>query len=203
MTSEKDNILKSAQKIFLQEGFYKTPMAEIAAEMKISKKTIYKHFSSKEELVRESLLNFISQNNLSLSELIKKDSNAVEKCFRMFQLLSQMLGKISGKFINDIRNYMPELWKEIDKVRTKILYSNLKVIIEQGQSEGYFIITESEMLISIFIVSIRGVLNPDALISHNLSPSKTAETIIEILLCGILTEKGRKIFEKLKTGESK
>jgi AcrR family transcriptional regulator len=36
----------------MNNGFHKTTMDEIAKELRISKKTIYKHFSSKDELVR-------------------------------------------------------------------------------------------------------------------------------------------------------
>lgn len=203
MTVERENILKSAQKIFMREGFYKTPVDEIAFELKISKKTIYKNFSSKEELIREALLNFLSKTHDNISILVSSDANAVEKSFKMFGYVSNMLVNISENFISDIKNYMPDLWKEIDNIRSRILYKNLKSIIEQGQIEGFFIGTESDVLVTIFIISIRGVVNPDSLISNKLSPAKAAESIIEILMNGILTAKGKKVFEKLKTGAKK
>ena len=99
---------------------------------------------------------------------------------------------------------MPDLWNEIDRIRTKILYPNLKAIIEQGQHEGYFIDTErSDALVALFIISIRGVINPDALLENKLTPVKAARSIIELLINGILTDKGRKLFTKLKSGETK
>lgn len=203
MNEEKEKILIGAQKIFLAEGFYKTPMDDIAAHLKISKKTIYKHFSSKEEIVRESLMHYIAGNNKPIMEIVTSSSNAVEKLFSMFSFVSSILISISEQFVMDIRDYMPDLWKEIDKIRAKILFENLKIIIEQGQQEEVVIETPSEILIGAFIASIRGVINPDVLISNHMSPVKAAESIIEILLNGILTPKGRKIFVKLKSGENK
>ena len=203
MTQEKENILLGAQKIFLREGFYKTPMDDIAAYLKISKKTIYKHFSSKDEIVRESLIRYISENHKHISAIVSSDNNAVEKLFSMFRFVSSILICISEQFVMDIRNYMPDLWTEIDKIRAKILFENLKIIIEQGQREEVIIETRSEILISAFIASIRGVINPDVLISNKMSPVKAAESVIEILLNGILTAKGRKIFVKLKSGAGK
>ncbi|MFH2133316.1 MAG: TetR/AcrR family transcriptional regulator [bacterium] len=202
MISEKKSILESAQRIFLQKGFYKTPLDEIAADLKISKKTIYKHFCSKNELVRKSLLNFMETNQQTVSELVSEETNAVEKCFCLFQFLSTMLATISDHFIHNIRDYMPDLWNEVDKIRTSILYPNLKAIIEQGQREGFFIEIESELAITVFVTSIRGVLNPDVLISKQFSLVETARSIVEILLGGILTEKGRTVFENLKTRNS-
>jgi AcrR family transcriptional regulator len=204
MNQDKERILKHSRELFLREGFYKTTMDEIAARLRISKKTIYKNFVSKDELVREALMNFVLCNQQKIRDLLNSDINAVEKCFRMFSYVGAMLLQISENFINDIRNFMPDLWDEIDRVRTKILYSNLKSIIEQGQKEGYFIESQnSDTLVVSFIVSIRGVLNPDSIIENKLVPAKAAESIIELLMNGISTDKGRKLFMKLKSGENK
>lgn len=203
MNQNKERILEHSRELFLREGFNKTTMDVIASRLKISKKTIYKYFSSKDELVRESLMNFVTGNQQKIKLLIEVDTNAVEKCFNMFSYVGSMLINISENFFNDIRNFQPELWTKIDQVRTKILYQNLKLIVEQGQKEGYIIDTQSETLVVSFIISIRGILNPDSLIENKLSPSKAMHTIIEILMNGILTDKGRKIFMKLKSGENK
>lgn len=203
MNNDKERILELAREIFLQEGFYKTSLDGIAQQLRISKKTIYKHFKSKDELVRDSIINFIRQINHNTSKLISADHNSVEKLYNMFNNVARILLKVSEKFLSDIKNYMPDLWEEIDRNRTKILYANLKVLIEQGQNEGYFVNTQSDVLVSAFVVSIRGIINPDILINNKLTPAKALDSIVEILMNGILTEKGRKIFLKLKSGESK
>jgi len=45
-----DEILKAAEKVFLSKGFLKSTMDEIADEAALSKPTIYKFFSTKEDL---------------------------------------------------------------------------------------------------------------------------------------------------------
>ena len=50
----KDQILIKATDMFLTLGFKSVTMDEIATEMGISKKTIYKYFSNKELLIEES-----------------------------------------------------------------------------------------------------------------------------------------------------
>ena len=42
--NEKEKILVVADKLFRENGLYKTSMDELAALLQISKKTIYKHF---------------------------------------------------------------------------------------------------------------------------------------------------------------
>ena len=49
----KDRILTRAEEMFLKSGYSKVTMDEIASNLGMSKKTLYKYFSSKEELVKE------------------------------------------------------------------------------------------------------------------------------------------------------
>ena len=49
----KDKIIKKATDMFLKLGFKSVTMDDIACEMCISKKTIYKYFSNKETLIEE------------------------------------------------------------------------------------------------------------------------------------------------------
>ena len=51
--STKERIVGIATEIFTKQGFSKTTMDELSAKIGISKKTLYKHFDSKERLVRE------------------------------------------------------------------------------------------------------------------------------------------------------
>ena len=47
----KEKIIKKATDMFLKLGFKSVTMDDIACEMCISKKTIYKYFSNKEKLI--------------------------------------------------------------------------------------------------------------------------------------------------------
>src|SRR5271165_330252 len=44
-------ILKTAEEVFLEKGYYETSMDEIAARVGVAKGTVYLHFPGKEELV--------------------------------------------------------------------------------------------------------------------------------------------------------
>ena len=50
MSSQKEEIATSFQKHFEHFGYKKTSVDDIARELKISKKTIYQHFNTKEEI---------------------------------------------------------------------------------------------------------------------------------------------------------
>jgi TetR/AcrR family transcriptional repressor of mexJK operon len=48
--AKREAILKGAKRVFLKDGFAGSSMDAVAAEAKVSKMTVYRHFGSKEEL---------------------------------------------------------------------------------------------------------------------------------------------------------
>lgn len=200
MNEEKEKIINFAAQKFMTEGFYKTTMDEIAAEMHISKKTIYKNFPSKEELVKTIAKRFLNENAGRIEEVINAKCNAVEKLVRIFEAVGKIIVKVNDRMLSDIHHYSPEHWKEIDDYRTKKMTSFLTNIISQGQKEGYFLKLRPEILITVFITSVRAVVNPEFIINNRFTMIEALKGAIEILMNGIMTEKGKKIFKKLNYG---
>ena len=52
-------ILEAARQVFLAEGFVGTSMDQVAATAAVSKQTVYKHFSDKEALFREVVMEVV------------------------------------------------------------------------------------------------------------------------------------------------
>ena len=107
---EKQKILEGSSRIFLFEGFYKTPMDEIAGQLKVSKKTIYKYFDSKETLIKEVVDNFLLKNKSIIQKIIDADNDAVTKSFKLFQHLGRLLLNLAclnrkGTALNDTLNF--------------------------------------------------------------------------------------------------
>jgi AcrR family transcriptional regulator len=200
MNEEKEKILSFASQKFMREGFYKTTIDEIASEMHMSKKTIYRNFSSKEELVKAVVKKFFDENVLRIDEVLNIECNAVEKLVKLFEVVGTILAKVNDKILSDIHHYAPEHWKEIDDLRTKKMTSFLTNIISQGQNEGYFLEMKPEILITVFIASVRAVVNPEFTINNRFTMIEALRGAIEILMNGIMTEKGKKIFKKLNYG---
>ena len=64
--SKKEEILKASIQIFVDEGFDRPSMDSIAAHARVSKRTLYKHFSSKRALLDQIVLCLINENQNSL-----------------------------------------------------------------------------------------------------------------------------------------
>lgn len=200
---ERAKILGYATEIFLREGFYKTSMDEIAARLHMSKKTIYKNFPSKEDLVKEVMRTHLHFTIKRVKEHINNESSAVQKMFDIFTIVGENILKVNEKMIMDLQFYSPEVWKEVDDFRTRQINHNLAKIFEQGKAEGCFLNIKTEIILSVFVASIRSIVNPAFAINSGVSLQEAFLAIIEILMNGIMNEKGKKIFNKLKNGVTK
>ena len=194
--SERDKIFNYAKSLFLKEGFYKITMDNLAAGLKVSKKTIYKYFSSKEVLIESIVESIKNEVSGKLDNIRKSNDNAVLKLINLNKLLSKMLIELDDRWINDLRIHLPSLWKEIDEFRTKRLNGTFSTIINEGQKGKLIKNIPAEMVVMIFLSTLRGVINNEFLLNSKFSYKDAIETSLRILFTGILTAKGQKVFQK-------
>lgn len=197
INNEKEKILEYSLNKFLKEGFYKTSMDTVATELHMSKKTIYKHFPTKELLVTAIVDRFTSTVSSHIESVIRTETNSLTKAFRLFEIMGSVAMKLSDTWVKDIRIHMPKLWEKIDEFRTKRANAVLGSIIKQGQEEGMIINKPSELIIHLFVNAIRSIVNPDFLFYQKFNYSEAFNHTFEILFNGILTPKGKKQFDKI------
>lgn len=197
MDEVKKNILIHSREKFLKEGFYKISMDEIASDLKISKKTIYKYFSSKENLVEEAVEMHREEIRRNIEGIIKTQDNAIVKIITLMSLVGHFVSKISDRFIVDLQRHLPDIWRQTDEFRTKMITKNITMLINQGKKEGYFIDRPTEMIMTIYVAAIRAIVNPEFIIHNNFSFKQAMEYTFDILINGISTSKGKKEFSNI------
>ncbi len=183
----------STQKFF-KEGFQNITMDDLATDLQISKKTIYKYFASKKCLIETISDGFTNNAAKEIGNVINSHQNAVVKIIGMMKFFSKMTGLISEQLISDLQRKLPWLWKRIDEFRAKMMYKNLTLIVDQGKKEGLIRDYPTEIIITLVISSIRSIINPNFLINNNFSMQTAFITCFDILFGGILTDEGKKIF---------
>jgi len=186
-------ILEAARGQFIQFGFSQTTVDEIASSLGISKATLYKYFSSKEQLLREIVFGLLRSIEAGVDAITQDErKDFVEKLGEMLSFIGMKLAGISGLLTIDIQRNAPEIWREIDEFRRERILSKLKRIIQEGVENGVFRPDfNQDLLVLMYITLIQSIMNPATLVQFSLSFSEGFEIIIRIVLEGILAEKGR------------
>lgn len=196
--AEKEKILKFTQNKFINEGFYKTTMDEIASELQVSKKTIYKYFPSKENLVQEISENFISCATSDVEIILKSRDNVVVKFVKLLNMYSNTMMCHSDKWYRDLQVHMPYVWQKVDGFRTEKIFSIVKVLLEQGRKEKLIAPYPPEIIIASFVNTIRAIVNPEFILRNKFSMQEAFKYSFEMLLNGILTQQGKEKYLKTK-----
>jgi len=189
-------IIEQVEEKFFKEGFYKTTMDEVASDLGMSKKTIYKFFPSKEDLIAAIAKHFMSKMKSKIIPALNSNKNAIEKLNELIGILASASEKISPKRFDELRKYFPSLWIEIDKFRTKMMFENITKVINQGKAEGLFIDYPTVIVMNVLVSSVRNIVNPDFILNNSYSLIEAARFTFKIIIGGILTEKGKKVFNK-------
>lgn len=192
MTNEiKEKILKEAGELFHTYGYKRVSMEEIAAKSKVSKKTLYAVFSSKNEIMRASLESVTGSLIQQMSELLDK-ALPIEKTFREFSHIIQKIRfALSKPMLNDLKD-MPDLFAIVDEKRKKIINKFegvLKENIKKGEVKRGL---NTSIFMNVLMSSVETLVNPSKMIELNISPSDLIEQIISILFFGIYKNDGGK-----------
>ncbi|MBS1514195.1 MAG: TetR/AcrR family transcriptional regulator [Bacteroidetes bacterium] len=199
MLNDKQKIIDYSGRVFFKEGFYKITLNEIASGLMISKNTIYKHFKSKDELLQEVVNVFLAGMYEGITKIAESNTNSVNKFISLLNFASGKLAQHSPKWHNDLKIYAPDLWQKIDDFRKERLHGFLSKVILQGQKEELVEKFPPPIIIEIFISSVRSVINPYFLTSSDLSYQLAAKSVFDILLNGILTKKGKKVYKNFSS----
>jgi len=200
MEDEKIKIIQFSLDKFLKEGFYKVTMDQIASDLKMSKKTIYKYFPSKENLVQETVEFMKGYISASIIKIIDSNDNAVVKVVGLVKVISDLWMNVKEKMLVELERHYPKIWQGIDEFRIMMMNRNLTILFEQGKKEGLIKNYPSEIIRTVFMGAVRAVVNPEFFINSHLSLNNAVEMSFEIMLNGLLTEKGKEIFFESKSG---
>jgi AcrR family transcriptional regulator len=196
---ERLKILNFSQAQFVASGFHNTTMDQIAREMKISKKTIYKHFNTKDDLIRACIEQISSGVKKSIEQIVGSGTTSVEKLYSIGRVLLNVTLKINDKWLKDLKTHYFFIWEELERFREVNINKNFSSIIKQGQEEGYIVDYPPKAILTIIRSSMQAVINPEFLINNSISAQEAAKITLNIIFNGILTKKGKKLYKTLQT----
>lgn len=198
MNEEREKILNAAESLYSQKGFYKTTVEELARSLRMSKKTIYKHFPGKKEILHAVVARVKEDIRKQYNQILATNNDPVTKAYYIFQSVSNRSQKLSKQWLSDLKMYEQETWLGIEEFRREFILNTLINLIIEGQKQALIIDAPPILIVNIILSGANGVIQPEFLINTNISVTNAIQTTLDILFRGILTKKGRQILKKLK-----
>jgi AcrR family transcriptional regulator len=193
----KERILEKANELFMRYGIRSITMDEIAAQLGISKKTIYQFYADKDEIVEAVVGQEIKRNELECVHFRSDSENAVHEIFMAMQQTEEMLKGMNPLIMYDLEKHHPKAFKKFKDHKHQFFFKVIKENLQRGVDEELY---RPEINIDVVgkhrIESVFMAFNQD-IFPHNRYHAK--DVLYEIgylFLYGVATMKGRKMIEK-------
>ena len=189
---ERDRIMEKARERFLHYGFVKVTLGEIASDLGMSKKTLYKHFESKEFLLKEVMRSIIRSMSERMEKVVSSDLPFETKAKTILTDIGTTLGTFSRQLQTDIQRHVPDLWAEIEEFRRRQILDKMDRMFQQGIRENVFRRDlNPDIFLLVFMSAVQGIINPTVLANRSFSAAEAFAAILGILFEGALSEHSR------------
>lgn len=200
----KNDLLEGISDLFLKYGLRSTSMDDIANHLKISKKTLYLHFTNKDDVVEQVMLFRREQRMKNMDTEGLKKLNSIEITQKIKDFIITDLGSRMPANYYDMRKYHPEVYQKISEQDEALTKKFLVTLLDDGIQNQYFKKDiDKELQLYLLGTQLYFLREPDA-INHLLYPLSTIiSTVFSNFIYAISSEKGIKELERLtlKTNE--
>ena len=193
----KQRIQKTAHDLVMQYSIRSVSMDDIAANLGMSKKTIYQYFKDKDELVESVVDDVIETNQCICNNDREKADNAVHEIFLVMDMMVEMFKTMNPSILFDMQKYHPAAFRKFQKHRNEYLYDVCRQNLERGIREELFrpeinVVTMARYRVETMLTAF----NPEFQRSVKQSLLEIEEEIIIHYLFGLVTQKGYKLVLK-------
>ncbi|MGH8046288.1 MAG: TetR/AcrR family transcriptional regulator [Chthoniobacterales bacterium] len=186
-------IIKGARRHFLAHGFRGVTMDDLAAELGMSKKTLYTHFRSKTALLEAVLADKFGEVEAELSAVTGDERfQFPERLHALLACVRKHTEEVQPPFMRDVAREMPELFEKVRAHRRSMIHRHFASVLREGVAAGMIRSDVPERIMIEFLVGAAdSIVNPQKLTELGLTARAAFTEIIILFLEGVMTGQGR------------
>ena len=138
MEETEKRILEGALHQFLVYGIRSVTMDDVARELGISKKTLYRFVTNKADLVAKCVQFTFWQIKNSLEDISSKSTNAIDELFEFDAQMMEVMKAQKPMIINQLRRYYPETHHWLNTNRKDLMLALTERNLEKGVKQGMY-----------------------------------------------------------------
>lgn len=195
----KDRILQGAQELFFKYGIKSITMDDIAKHLAISKKTIYKYYADKNEVVEAMTTQLMKKNEKEFQAIANESTNVVEEVFTMMKHMSAMFSQMNSNLFYDMQKYHSNSWKLFKDFKEECIERMVEESVKRGISQGLVRSDiNSKIVARLRMEQVEMGFNPNAFPPNKFKIIDVQLALLDHFLHGICTLKGHKLINKYK-----
>jgi len=190
-------IITQVGKLYHRYGIKSVTMDDVAKHLGISKKTLYEHFTDKEDIVRRVLMLELVSRDEDFKKIESDRLNAIEELFEVYKRIKCVFRDYNPSMEYDIRKYYPDLFLKIRDSRRKRMLEASYNNMTKGKKEGlYRSDLNTRILSRLHTLRIENLFENDMFTLEEIVSFKVFHELFVYHLNGILSDKGREFFQR-------
>lgn len=172
-------------------------MDDIASDIGISKKTIYKHFSTKELLLNITLTHFLKREKKVIAKINQESENAVDEIITIGRHIVKMARSLKPTLVFDLKKYHAKNWEIVEEHHTKYIRKIISNNLERGIKEKFFRADLNPEIISmLYVAKSLLIANESTFSEEGMGMDTLLKEHLLYHLYGVLSEEGLKLVNK-------
>jgi AcrR family transcriptional regulator len=192
-----NRILSAAEVLFCRFGIKGVTMDDIARQLGMSKKTLYKEFEDKNAMIVALVDSSIRAHHENTLYFEKTSQNAVDEILQLMRYMGSIFGSVNPNVFYDMQRYHPEAWQHFRMFREQQILQYIIRNLEKGREQGLY---RADINIKILAVlrmeQLELALNPAVFPPERFNISEVNVQLLDHFLHGICTLKGHKLINK-------
>lgn len=204
MTKEQDEkarkIISAATGVFMRYGIKSVNMDDIARHLGVSKKTLYKYVSDKNDLVTRAFDMHCQVEDEEINKIHSLELNAIDEMFEVQRMVITMVKDLHPSVLYDMQKYHPEQMKRMEESRHHTVSTTMIRNMEKGMKEGlYRDDLKPDIVAALYVSAIETFFRKVAFDETEYSFQDLYLELFRLHIRGIASEKGiRYLVEKMR-----
>ncbi len=174
-------------------------MDDIAAHLGMSKKTIYRHFKDKDEIINNLCKKDYACHRENLLKITSSSRNPIEEIFLSMKYMKCVFNQVNAILFYDLRKYHPHAWNQFREFKEKNILKVVENNIRKGVRKGlYRKNLDPTLMARLRIGEVEMAMDPEIFPPDYCDLHKVQLAMLEHFLYGIVTLKGYKMIHKYK-----
>lgn len=171
-------------------------MDSVAAELGISKRTLYEKFVSKSQMVIEVLDLKRSQHHTLYETYLEQSTNVMEAAIKMFKHHQEFLISLNPAFFQEMDTLFPEV-RETFRKNSDMQKEHALKCFHRGVEQGvYRTDVNYEVFLAIQSLQSEALKRMEELFPPDMTLHEVSETMFLLMLRSIATTKGLELLER-------
>ena len=191
-------ILTKSFGLFKHYGYKSVSMDDVAGQLNISKKTLYQHFSSKDELLAAGVKKLIGELNIDIRKISDSNGYPLIKISKIYHRLLEEFYGMDLVYIHTLEKYTTKASEEVTSFKQTLISDYTRPLLKEASKKGcireeldidLFIRSRLDCIDKLYVSFVKGM--------PQISPIEIFRHLIVYQLLGVCTEKCRTEYEEM------